>query len=83
MNYLTTEQLQKLPTRRLLAYKAKLLKTPAYVCSCGSAGCFALLEEDASEGRGTKSDPAWNQAYADVKDVLKTREHVPREKDPR
>lgn len=61
---LSKEQMEKLTTKRLLAYKNKLMKVP----------------EEASwgdpNGQLNKSDPEWQRIYTELKEVLATREHV-------
>ena len=62
MNLLTNEQMKKLNTKRLLAYKNALMKVP---------------ETDNWDGEGfSKSSLEWKNTYARVKAVLATREHV-------
>ena len=61
--FLTKFEMERLTTPRLLAYKAKLMKyreSPNW--------------DDVSYI--TKSHPAWQEAYKNVKEVLATREHV-------
>lgn len=65
MNYLTKEQLLKLSTQRLLAYKNKLLRATA----------GPNWGEDVSVGMN-RSQPEWQKAYQTVKDILATRENV-------
>ncbi len=60
--YLSKEQMEKLTTKRLLAYKAKLMKTN---------------EQPNEDGTGiSKEHPLWKEAYKNIKEVLATREHV-------
>ena len=61
MKILTREQLEALTTKRLLAYKNKLLK-----CHDEPASCSELA----------KSSPEWQELYATCKEILATREHV-------
>jgi hypothetical protein len=63
MNLLTPIQLEKLTTHRLLSYKAGLMKVPE-------------TESESGSDYTTKDQPEWKLAYADVKAVLATREHV-------
>ena len=61
---LTKEQLIALPTHRLLAYKNSILKYP----------------EDYSKVKPgddmNKEHPDWIRCYADLKEILATREHL-------
>jgi hypothetical protein len=68
MNYLTREQLEKLPTHRLLAYKRKLNKDYYY-----SDGCDMW---DGNEP--TKEEIVVKEAMRDVRSVMHRREHVVR-----
>jgi hypothetical protein len=63
---LTQTELKRLTTPRVLAYKNRLMNVPE----------GPNWEEDNVE-RLNKADPKWKQAYADVKAVLASREHVP------
>jgi hypothetical protein len=67
MKYLTKAEMEKINTKRLLAYKEKLLQVPS-------------LKEweryDPTDGRFTKACPVWKELYANVKAVLATREHI-------
>lgn len=65
--FLTKEQMQKLNTKRLLAYKDKLMKFPE--------GPNWDLE---CHDRMNKSKPEWKEAHANIKEVLASREHVKR-----
>lgn len=65
VKFLTREQLEKLTTKRFLAYKNKLMdypETPSW-------------EED-NVFRMNKQDQRWKDLYAMVKDLLSKREHV-------
>lgn len=66
---LTKEQLEKLPTKRLLAYKKSLM-------ACQNTP----HEDDWGNPRNyvTKADPQWLDAYNTLKTILNTREHVNR-----
>ena len=64
MKLLTPIQLEKLATHRLLSYKTSLMKVPE-------------TESESGSDYVTKDQPRWKLAYADVKAVLATREHVP------
>ena len=71
----TVDELKAMPTRALMSRRAALLK-------CEES--FALSDRDGHEGVPPaggdiefKDTPAWQQAYAELKSVLATREHVP------
>lgn len=68
MKFLTKEQFQKLNTKRLLAYKNKLMTYPEN--GCEFAGC------DCTPYKISKSHPDWQKTYKELKEVLATREHV-------
>lgn len=55
--YLTKEELEKLPTSRLLAYKRKRFKEP-----------------------DLKNLDEWDECYTNIKQILASREHIPRRK---
>jgi hypothetical protein len=77
MKLLTKEEMQKLNTKRLLAYKARLLRVrDQEVCWCGDRSCDYQGDRDLNAF--TKRHPTWQELYANVKEVLKTREHVER-----
>ncbi len=65
MKLLDKEQLQKLTTQRLLAYKNILMQVPEKP-NWGDS-LFTKI---------TKEHPKWRETYAAVKEILKTREHV-------
>lgn len=65
IKFLTKEELEKLTTKRLLAYKNKLMKCPE-----------GYDWEPDSSYRITKQDPKWQEIYSLVKDILSKREHV-------
>jgi hypothetical protein len=69
MNLLSIEQLEKLTTPRLLAYKKKLMQVPE-----------EPNWDECSGSRMNKIDAAWKKAYADVKSVLSKRENVEKKK---
>jgi hypothetical protein len=79
MKILTREQLEKLPTKRLLAYKSRLLRVSDGNCSCGCEGCDHEINQLLEDGVLIKSSPIWQQTYAAVKEILSTREHVERQ----
>ena len=64
MKLLTKEQLEKLTTKRLLAYKDALMKVPE------------TPNWDDPEERLNKTSYEWKITYAAVKGVLSEREHV-------
>ena len=64
-NLLTPAQLEKMNTKRLLAYKKRLLK------------CH---EQPASSSEVAKSSPAWQTTYDAVRAILATREHIEKKK---
>lgn len=65
MKILTRDQLEKLNTKRLLAYKDKLMKVVEGPNWDGEYNeCFS------------KQSPEWKELYAMVKELLATREHV-------
>jgi hypothetical protein len=70
---LTNEQLEKLTTKRLLAYRNSLLK------------CWDQYDEGdegskTGSSRLTKEDQEWKDVYKNVVDILNTREHVEKKK---
>lgn len=67
MKILTSEQLEKLTTKRLLAYRNKFLAVP----DCCAPECLC----DASEVM-SKIHRQWQRTYSELKTVLATREHV-------
>lgn len=78
MKLLTKEEMEKLPTKRLLAYKTKLLSVrDKEVCWCGDRSCEYAGDRDPNSF--TKQHPTWQDIYINVKAVLATREHVERE----
>ena len=68
VSFLTKDQLEKLNTKRLLAYKKKLM-------NYSNNGC-EFAECDCSDYMMSKSRPEWNEAYNNIKTILATREHV-------
>ena len=77
LSLLSKEQMEKLSTKRLLAYKAKLLTVRDWVkCYCGDDGCKVGSDEEPNAF--TKQHPSWQELYMNVKIVLATREHVER-----
>lgn len=74
---LTIEQLQKLPTKRLLAYKKKLWETK--LPNVDYHDYFSCTCSDCKEDK--KKYELRNLLIERVKTVLATREHVERKKD--
>lgn len=62
---LTREQLEKLTTKRLLAYKNKLLKVPE-----------EPNWDEANNTRINKLSKEWIDLYSLVKEILSKREHI-------
>ena len=60
--FLSREQLEKLTTKRLLAYKNKLMDFPE--------------EPSWDSSRMNKSEPEWKQVYSELKEILASREHI-------
>ena len=74
MNFLTSEQLEKLPTPRILAYKRKMVTQRFILSDCTCRICR-------SEGLSK----LWDDLEASIeaaKEVLATREHVARPPKP-
>lgn len=69
MNLLTKQQLEKLTTPRLLAYKNKLMQVPE-TCNW----------DQEKTSRLNKESVVWQQTYATVKEILATREHAEQDK---
>lgn len=65
MKMLSKQELEKLTTKRLLAYKNKLMQVPE----------GPSFDED-NVDRMNKQNVEWQHAYFLVKEVLSTREHV-------
>ena len=74
--YLTKQQMEKLSTKRLLAYKRQYLSyNPFYYCSiCGDCCCVE------TRNRNSEDIKSWENAYQYLKDILSTREHIERRK---
>jgi hypothetical protein len=71
---LSSADLEALTTKRLLAYRSLLL-------SLADSASLSDLDESELVTLDTsvlyfKDQPAWRELYADVKQVLATREHV-------
>jgi len=64
MKILSRDQLEKLSTKRLLAYKNKMMQVPENE------------NWDEPNVRWNKSSPSWQYLYSLVKEILSTREHV-------
>jgi hypothetical protein len=76
MKILSKLEMEKLPTKRLLSYKARLLRVGDGSCDCGSSGFDYTREMLLEDGVFIKSSPLWQELYANVKDVLNGREHI-------
>ena len=73
MKLLTKDQLDKLNTKRLLAYKNKLLSVRESYCWCD-----CTYEKVDGVKCLNKEHPTWQDIYELVKKILSTREHVAR-----
>ena len=74
MNFLTRDQLEKLPTPRILAYKRKMMERRFMLSDCD---CRICRQEGLSE--------TWDAQEASIdaaKEVLANREHVARPSKP-
>ncbi len=71
MNLLSREQLEKLTTKRLLAYKNKLMQV--HDSGDWNDYCICFQNEHIN-----KTSPVWQETYQNVKSVLATREHIER-----
>lgn len=65
VKFLTEEHLEKLTTKRLIAYKNKLMAYPE-----------GPSWEEGNVKRLNKSDDIWKDQYSLVKKILSTRENV-------
>lgn len=65
---LSREKLEKLNTKRLLAYKKAIMKYNENGCE--------FYECDCSDDQLSKSHPEWQRCYNDLKEILSTREHI-------
>ena len=65
--FLTKEQMKRLNTRRLLAYKDKLM------CYRSPSDDWCMWERSNDI---TKASPEWQEAYDNIKSILAKREHV-------
>jgi len=77
MNFLSKEQMHKLTTKRLLAYKKKLLSCnegPNVERAFFGSGVLNITID--KEDNAHKESPEWKQAYAEAKAILATRENV-------
>jgi len=66
--FLNKEELEKLNTKRLLAYKNKFMKFPDFILD--SPGY------DTKNLKMTKSHPWWQETYRNIKEILFNREHI-------
>ena len=62
-NFLSKDQMEKLTTKRLLAYKTKLMK-------------YHETPEWDDPDSISKSSNSWKEAYANLKSILATRENL-------
>ena len=76
MLVLSQEQLQKLSTKRLLAYKKKMHYKVFRACEdwVSYCTCSSCIGE-------RKAKEFWTGLYNDIKSILATREHIERKKD--
>lgn len=74
VSHVNRESLEKMGTKRLLS-RLKALRR-----CIDSLGCTEFTEEQAADVEGIlfKESDEWKTAFRDVKDVLATREHIPR-----
>jgi len=68
--FLSKEELSKLNTKRLLAYKRKFMQFPDFTLD--------QFGYDPDGKKMSKSHPWWQETYQHLKEVLSTREHVER-----
>lgn len=72
MKLLKKEHMEKLNTKRLLAYKNALLKVPE------RSDWDWVSERNNVPSRLNKTSPEWIETMQILKEILKTREHVER-----
>lgn len=73
--FLSHDELEKLPTKRVLAYRNSLFER---FCEGPSHEVTMYGGSDAGTAHEiTKQSPEWREAMSRVKDVLAAREHVP------
>ena len=65
--FLSKDALEKLATKRLLAYKKTMLKYPETGTDSWGVPCDDII---------SKQHPEWQEAYANIKAILATREHI-------
>ncbi len=65
VKFLNRNELEKLTTQRLLAYKNKLMKVPE-----------SPSWDESDDNVVNKTSSVWIEVYEDVKAILATREHV-------
>jgi hypothetical protein len=72
--FLTKEQLEKLPTKRILAYKKskRFYLYGGYTCSCGYKGC----DIDTYYSRNPEMEKYAEQLKKDIAEVLAERNHA-------
>jgi len=71
MKYLTEQQMKKLNTKRLLAYKKKNLSTPLHP-KCQNAGCNFICESCDNHLNANE----YESVYYTIKEILSKREHI-------
>ena len=80
--YLTKEQMEKLPTRRLLAYKKKHLNLGARPrCASGCTNYLNGFIDSCVKSCGSKHVEElieFDKSLKNIKDILNTREHIER-----
>lgn len=77
--FLNKVQMEKLNTKRLLAYKSKLMTYPESGCENPLCDCHCD-DVDCYPDTMSKMRPEWKEAYKNIKEVLATREHVEKKK---
>lgn len=80
MKYLTYEEMEKLTTKRLLAYKKKRLSLKQEPkcnswCNCFSIGNFDICEKNCGKEKLGELI-RFKTAYDNIRKILATREHV-------
>lgn len=74
MKLLTKKQMEALPTKRLLAYKATLMK--AHSTPNRTEGWRKCSPGCVKDCCMSKQNPAWLGCYEDLKAILANRDHV-------
>lgn len=82
-NFLSKDQMEKLTTEKLLAYKTKLISYWEVPFWNDPNSCMAYLpcrEAYADLKSVSKAtDNSWKEAYANIKTILATRENITKE----